>query len=127
MIRRPPRSTRTDTLFPDTTLLRSRADRPHRVARHLHGLLPSGIGRRDRLAWRAACQGHWRRSPDAGYIRPCRQMRVAYGAGHGTTRLLARGHTPCAPQRRLCEVQNGNTWCRDREVEEWWRWGCAIT
>src|SRR3546814_16298960 len=29
MIRRPPRSTRTDTLFPDTTLFRSKADRPH--------------------------------------------------------------------------------------------------
>src|SRR3546814_18988110 len=29
MIRRPPRSTRTDTLFPYTTLFRSSADRPH--------------------------------------------------------------------------------------------------
>src|SRR3546814_8683615 len=28
MIRRPPRSTRTDTLFPYTTLFRSRTDRP---------------------------------------------------------------------------------------------------
>src|SRR3546814_11927016 len=28
MIRRPPRSTRTDTLFPDTTLFRSRCRRP---------------------------------------------------------------------------------------------------
>src|SRR3546814_3443654 len=30
MIRRPPRSTRTDTLFPYTTLFRSRRDRGHR-------------------------------------------------------------------------------------------------
>src|SRR3546814_17898933 len=30
MIRRPPRSTRTDTLFPYTTLFRSAAPRPHR-------------------------------------------------------------------------------------------------
>src|SRR3546814_8726191 len=30
MIRRPPRSTRTDTLFPYTTLFRSTAPRPHR-------------------------------------------------------------------------------------------------
>src|SRR3546814_6578128 len=30
MIRRPPRSTRTDTLFPYTTLFRSREHRPHR-------------------------------------------------------------------------------------------------
>src|SRR3546814_7031712 len=32
MIRRPPRSTRTDTLFPYTTLFRSFADRAHRRA-----------------------------------------------------------------------------------------------
>src|SRR3546814_1283541 len=30
MIRRPPRSTRTDTLFPYTTLFRSMVDQPHR-------------------------------------------------------------------------------------------------
>src|SRR3546814_7769930 len=33
MIRRPPRSTRTDTLFPYTTLFRSRCCRPHRPKR----------------------------------------------------------------------------------------------
>src|SRR3546814_8219874 len=32
MIRRPPRSTRTDTLFPYTTLFRSPVSRPHRTA-----------------------------------------------------------------------------------------------
>src|SRR3546814_7789461 len=32
MIRRPPRSTRTDTLFPYTTLFRSRHNRPRRRA-----------------------------------------------------------------------------------------------
>src|SRR3546814_13507685 len=36
MIRRPPRSTRTDTLFPYTTLFRSRP------ARHQHGSVPFG-------------------------------------------------------------------------------------
>src|SRR3546814_6652386 len=34
MIRRPPRSTRTDTLFPYTTLFRSRSGRSVDVARH---------------------------------------------------------------------------------------------
>src|SRR3546814_3264622 len=33
MIRRPPRSTRTDTLFPYTTLFRSRHPRSHRAGR----------------------------------------------------------------------------------------------
>src|SRR3546814_1476444 len=38
MIRRPPRSTRTDTLFPYTTLFRSvRPDRVHRADRHRPG------------------------------------------------------------------------------------------
>src|SRR3546814_5124256 len=38
MIRRPPRSTRTDTLFPYTTLFRSREARPA-----LHHLLPHAV------------------------------------------------------------------------------------
>src|SRR3546814_2306835 len=37
MIRRPPRSTRTDTLFPYTTLFRSLVGRPLRVGRSHHG------------------------------------------------------------------------------------------
>src|SRR3546814_3961141 len=36
MIRRPPRSTRTDTLFPYTTLFRSREHRPGRLRRRRH-------------------------------------------------------------------------------------------
>src|SRR3546814_6055965 len=36
MIRRPPRSTRTDTLFPYTTLVRSARPRRHRDDRNLH-------------------------------------------------------------------------------------------
>src|SRR3546814_13560176 len=40
MIRRPPRSTRTDTLFPYTTLFRSRADRPNRPAKGDLGFNP---------------------------------------------------------------------------------------
>src|SRR3546814_7614423 len=36
MIRRPPRSTRTDTLFPYTTLFRSARPAPHRGVRHGH-------------------------------------------------------------------------------------------
>src|SRR3546814_11832077 len=35
MIRRPPRSTRTDTLFPYTTLFRSRAESPQEIFREL--------------------------------------------------------------------------------------------
>src|SRR3546814_19524344 len=44
MIRRPPRSTRTDTLFPYTTLFRSPlATRPARSRRQLHGRGAQGL------------------------------------------------------------------------------------
>src|SRR3546814_12978381 len=56
MIRRPPRSTRTDTLFPYTTLFRSlaegrrqvHADPAGRAARHLFARLPRAELRRGR-------------------------------------------------------------------------------
>src|SRR3546814_1391245 len=43
MIRRPPRSTRTDTLFPDTTLFRSVEDHAARVTGDAH---PDAVGDR---------------------------------------------------------------------------------
>src|SRR3546814_3611765 len=45
MIRRPPRSTRTDTLFPYTTLFRSRPPRPERRDRRpgVHEGLPAPV------------------------------------------------------------------------------------
>src|SRR3546814_6646368 len=47
MIRRPPRSTRTDTLFPDTTLFRSHA--VHRLGDEVLGEV-AGIGERPAVA-----------------------------------------------------------------------------
>src|SRR3546814_7985499 len=57
MIRRPPRSTRTDTLFPYTTLFRSRV-RAARLARsgQARGLRTLRLRRGDRAA-RAKCAG----------------------------------------------------------------------
>src|SRR3546814_2341708 len=60
MIRRPPRSTRTDTLFPYTTLFRSPAD-PSR--------LPHRLGRCRRSA--AAPRGHLPARQAAGEGRDC--------------------------------------------------------
>src|SRR3546814_1049070 len=83
MIRRPPRSTRTDTLFPYTTLFRSGDDRalPH----HLH---PDGDDR-DRLRLRADPQGRGvAAGPLYGVAQLCRSeehtselqslMRISY-------------------------------------------------
>src|SRR3546814_5133923 len=58
MIRRPPRSTRTDTLFPYTTLFRSGRQRPPRAV--LPAVLPARLGRVYLRALRRA--GH---DPDA--------------------------------------------------------------
>src|SRR3546814_1559694 len=45
MIRRPPRSTRTDTLFPYTTLFRSRRAFDHRSKQvKPHAIVPAGTG-----------------------------------------------------------------------------------
>src|SRR3546814_6980593 len=64
MIRRPPRSTRTDTLFPYTTLFRSDADQgPDRHAghRHPHAGRDQVLRQRPRAAGRA---GHRDRSEE---------------------------------------------------------------
>src|SRR3546814_7859477 len=63
MIRRPPRSTRTDTLFPSTTLFRSLrhpwaiASRPFRDADRARRALPADVVRELRPAAFAARQG----------------------------------------------------------------------
>src|SRR3546814_19181692 len=55
MIRRPPRATRTDTLFPYTTLFRSHLKTTDRRAERLalfhvgHGCIVGGTGQADRL------------------------------------------------------------------------------
>src|SRR3546814_1122299 len=66
MIRRPPRSTRTDTLFPYTTLFRSRpARRIKRTGRARHKAPePRGRPHPSRLSGFARLLDHWRRPAD---------------------------------------------------------------
>src|SRR3546814_11665372 len=52
MIRRPPRSTRTDTLFPYTTLFRSRTERLGGTARLARGTLHMAVTRLTKSAFR---------------------------------------------------------------------------
>src|SRR3546814_13142975 len=75
MIRRPPRSTRTDTLFPYTTLFRSLCDAP---------------ARRRRRSARAAIDARPRRHRDDRNLHACRQppprragQRAASARSHG--------------------------------------------
>src|SRR3546814_746643 len=94
MIRRPPRSTRTDTLFPYTTLFR--AGHAAGAARHLPGrrrrLLDPRLGRRrgaDRAERGVGGDGAFRRAERAGQSGAGGRLRGA-GAGQaaGVTRVL---------------------------------------
>src|SRR3546814_1295600 len=89
MIRRPPRSTRTDTLFPYTTLCRSRRRRPGRSRTHRGGPArrPGGGGAGGAVA---AGQPYMVGGP-AGFLGPLPRgnaCRAARGGG---------GLNPCAP------------------------------
>src|SRR3546814_2311332 len=83
MIRRPPRSTRTDTLFPYTTLFRSLCHR---------------LSRRDRIA----AFGDGRRSHDGRREAPA-QCRSS-GAGLGQHRLLARSEEHTSELQSLMRI-----------------------
>src|SRR3546814_9787314 len=68
MIRRPPRSTRTDTLFPSTTLYRSPSRLDHRAPRHAELRARVLLGRAD---------PHQPGRPTGGLRQPVRRLEPA--------------------------------------------------
>src|SRR3546814_12407572 len=73
MIRRPPRSTRTDTLVPYTTLFRSRLVPQVRLCRHLRLVVLGGRDPRQRrrlLGWRSRGQLDLRGNAAAVHLQP---------------------------------------------------------
>src|SRR3546814_5263701 len=86
MIRRPPRSTRTDTLFPYTTLFRSQAA-DHHDAQVAAAAQDGGV-EGGRLPRRQPLPPHPFRSVGAGG-----QGNEAAGAVHGQDRLRSEEHT----------------------------------
>src|SRR3546814_8669168 len=78
MIRPPPRSTRTDTLFPDTTLFRSRAPRFRGGRLCLHRFLQHQVvgGKGVRMPEGAQCDVVRRPRADAGQGGPARDELV---------------------------------------------------
>src|SRR3546814_11263898 len=91
VFRRPPRSTRTDTLFPYTTIFRSRADRGENVG-HVRGLAAiAHIGLADReLAKFDICELHgWALLLGVNRLHPSILGRVADAAGIARKRVRA--------------------------------------
>src|SRR3546814_4742066 len=90
MIRRPPRSTRTDTLFPYTTLFRSSDLRDHRrhhrrvlLADHAHGAAGAGravLAQRRRARWQPVERaGHGARPRSEEHTSELQSlMRISY-------------------------------------------------
>src|SRR3546814_5157606 len=96
MIRRPPRSTRTDTLFPYTTLFRSHRARNHGTAGRSTRLLRSGAHRPSFLG-----SGSGTRPPawDPGDIPRFCRLETEHSEGP----VWDRNATPACPRRRSDE------------------------
>src|SRR3546814_16480585 len=98
MRRRPPRSTRTDTLFPYTTLFRSSEDFAARwhAMRELIALDPAAA--RPHLAAMAASDRHSEvRAAAAATLGLLTPLPLAGGVGGGSVSANAGGHAPPKP------------------------------
>src|SRR3546814_19868183 len=100
MIRRPPRSTRTDTLFPYTTLFRSIGDRLVEAAlrpaqRTGADVEPSAVQPRHREA-KAVALG-----PDAAFDRHLHIVENHLRGGRGVPAELEIGRASC--RERVCQ------------------------
>src|SRR3546814_18710987 len=89
MIRRPPRSTRTDTLFPDTTLFRSlhntRRLRLSSASRHL---VATFLGQRRASFRKETMSVAFRRERDDEHKEPAFELPTPVGPNHVTPRGL---------------------------------------
>src|SRR3546814_4134620 len=108
MRRRPPRSTRTDTLFPYTTLFRSQ-----REQRHRREMLRGGLGKRDQQRSRRQNR-QWppRRIVDrdvparAMRCHPPRQRAIGGHQGGGLARFLQRRAQCQRSEEHTSELQS---------------------
>src|SRR3546814_20082578 len=112
MIRRPPRSTRTDTLFPYTTLVRSEAavDLGHEAAAVAGAVgVPPAVALAEELEGLADQVGTGQRQVVGGYVGGSRQQRrhdaqdavvVAYRQ-FDHVRGVRYGRAPC--RERVCQ------------------------
>src|SRR3546814_1981295 len=111
MIRRPPRSTRTDTLFPYTTLFRSRANRARNPLLPLIGLSAARPTRRGGVCECPAAD-RLPRHPDGGYYGVWASLdpdRYARRARRADRRIRSRPETDRTATRRDRKSHSLNT------------------
>src|SRR3546814_20598434 len=105
MIRRPPRSTRTDTLFPDTTLFRSL-------------VVEAEVARHDRIVERAARLAHpVEAAGDLPHDLGALRVREVEAVGDRERRGADRGDVAPRPGDRLLAAfdrEIGRASCRER-------------
>src|SRR3546814_4507984 len=88
MIRRPPRSTRTDTLFPYTTLFRSLPGAPIQGLRS-----PAGANRADPRHWPAADRRRWKERSEEHTSELQSLMRTSYAVFCLKKKRFSKKHT----------------------------------
>src|SRR3546814_15194441 len=119
MIRRPPRSTRTDTLFPYTTLFRSR----HLIEAEALVARPVEIGGARQLQGRRAFHKAAARHIGPALVhnvqRPVSAVEIVRTALIALAALEIRQHIGIAPAVRAeCRPQIGRASCRARRCQE---------
>src|SRR3546814_8027346 len=87
MIRRPPRSTRTDTLFPYTTLVRS-LDLVAEIVRHLDGPAGRTLGHAGVMAALVSSEGRLRVANQAFLLRALGEGDAVHYAGRDVAPMI---------------------------------------
>src|SRR3546814_19097181 len=120
MIRRPPRSTRTDTLFPYTTLFRSvaAADRHYRALLDVVARLTAGLDGLDELGQALSIEAVGRvEELQVGLVEIGDRDRLQFQAGPrqrvGSARLDGGNGAAAPPNGR---ASGGESGCQDGEI-----------
>src|SRR3546814_16575452 len=115
MIRRPPRSTRTDTLFPYTTLFRSVEGRGRRPDRFFEVFLQDFAGSSEQLVAAMSSKAASQRGQrDDGSFTECPMSKIliAFYSRNGSTEPLAKAVAEGAQAARSEGRRGGKEGCR---------------
>src|SRR3546814_10772643 len=106
MIRRPPRSTRTDTLFPYTTLFRSQLAVPHRPQPHRRPLARAAVPAAGAGERRPAHRAHTRSRHARAHAVGVRAAPRHAAGTRRTARRAARSDSAARSEEHTSELQS---------------------